>query len=122
MDGQLDISYFFESKEAMRSHFQDAHLTRQQVADFLCIDRTTIWRWENEIIKSILIIGSAYQTKTTHLCRYQRFILIGILALRRGLVEQKPYTYEEVKNYLKKRQINLTVQQFENWIGEMFNG
>jgi hypothetical protein len=98
--------------------------TREQFAQRFNIGRTTVWRWEDSIIRLVFPLAQEYQGGLHHpfLDSYQRFILAIVFLLKNGLlVEGKYMTYDEIKDYLKNKQQNLTREKFTNWIQRSIN-
>ncbi len=113
---KLDILDFFDNRSGVRSQFEPYFLSREQWADCLGIGRTTIWRWEQKIVRLVIAILQEYQTGHDYLDNYQRFILAAIYALKNGYVESgRKMSNDEVKSYLRKKRTSLTREQFENW-------
>lgn len=113
---KLEIWDFFDRRSGVKSQFDPYFLSREQWADCLGVGRTTLWRWERNIIRLVIAILSEYQTGHDYLDNYQRFILAAIYALKNGYVEEgRKMSNEEVKSYLRNRRDKLTRMQFENW-------
>ena len=99
-------------------------MSRWKWANELGIDRQTIRRWENEIIKPKMKFSYHYYNKNERqgkqgLDHYQRFFLCIIFSLMTGWVTGKEMSsYAEVIDYLqeskngKPRWMNLTRDQF----------
>jgi hypothetical protein len=113
---KIEIWDFFDHRSGVRSQFDPHFLSREQWAECLGIGRTTIWRWEQNIIRLVVAVLSEYQTGHDYLDGYQRFILAAIYALKNGYVEEgKKMSNDEVKAYLRSKRSELTRDQFENW-------
>lgn len=113
---KLEIWDFFDHRNGVKSQFDSYFLSREQWANCLGVGRTTIWRWERNIIRLVVSILQEYQTGNDYLDGYQRFILAAIYALKNGYVEEgRKMSNEEVKSYLRKKRGELTRIKFENW-------
>lgn len=113
---KIELWNFFDHRQGVKTQFDPYFTSRGQWADCLGIGRTTIWRWEQNIIRLVVSILQEYQTGHDYLDNYQRFILAAIYALKNGYVEEgNKMSNAEVKAYLRKKRDFLTRQQFENW-------
>ncbi|MEH2201234.1 hypothetical protein [Nostoc sp.] len=113
---KLEIWDFFDHRSGVRSQFDPYFLSRHEWAQCMGIGRTTIWRWEEKIIRLVIAILQEYQTGHDYLDNYQRFILAAIYALKNGYVESgRKMSNDEVKAYFREKRTLLTRKQFENW-------
>jgi hypothetical protein len=113
---QHEYFQILESKNLLSAHFQPFYQSRKDWAVILRCDRTSIWRWEREIIRLVFPLLKEYR-KSKFLDNYQRFILALIHAQRQGWCDGKKREYDEIKDWLKQSHAYLTRQQFNNWLG-----
>jgi hypothetical protein len=73
------------------------YVGREYWASTLGCDRTTIWRYESQIIKPV--ISEEYQA-SRFLDEYQQYILAVCLAQSRGWVDGKKRQYTEIQEWL----------------------
>ncbi|BAZ39441.1 hypothetical protein NIES4101_53940 [Calothrix sp. NIES-4101] len=90
-------------------------MAREDWALIMRCDRTTLWRYEQQIIRLVFPILKEYQI-SKFLDGYQRYILALIIAHKRGWTDGKKREYQEIKDWLKRSHSVLTREQFENWI------
>ncbi len=112
---QHEYFQILESKNLFSGHFQPFYQSRKEWGLILGCDRTSIWRWEQEIIRLAFPILREYR-KSIFLDNYQRFILALIHAQRQGWLDGKKREYCEIKNWLKLQHPHLTREQFNNWV------
>ena len=97
-------------------------LTQEETAKLLGICRTTVWRWETNVIKTSPVIVNEYFTletkviRRTYLDNYQRFILWLILMFKSGESGYIPITYEGVSRVLSLGFKHTKRKNFEDWI------
>ncbi|MBD2254634.1 hypothetical protein [Nostoc parmelioides] len=99
--------------------FEDNLLTRTEWSYVLGIDRTTLWRWEKDIIYKVAPIKTAYLStdrgaRTHYLDAYQRFLLTCIFIFK-GYVAQGMKTNKQAITFLKINFNQLKREQFEAW-------
>ena len=112
---QHGIFEILESKGLFRSQFEPFYMGREEWALILQCDRTTLWRYERQIIRLVFPILKEYEI-SKFLDNYQRCILALIYAQKQGWIDGKKREYPEIKDWLKRSRSQLTREQFNNWI------
>jgi hypothetical protein len=112
---QHGIFEVLESKGLFRSQFEPFYMGREEWALILRCDRTTLWRYERQIIRLVFPILKEYQI-SKFLDNYQRCVLALIYAQKQGWIDGKKREYPEIKEWLKRSHTHLTREQFDNWI------
>jgi hypothetical protein len=98
--------------------YQDYWTSRQEWADFLGTSRSTLYRYEEHIIRLVLVVLREYR-KENQLDPYHRFILGLIHALSMGKINGKKYRTAEIKTWLRSNQDFLTREVFDIAIKEI---
>lgn len=95
--------------------FTNTVLSREEWSEVLAIERSTIWRWEKEVIEKVRSIKEEYwvqeRSRFYYLDPYQRFLIAYIRSLKKGTRA----TYRSVRITLIKSIDQLKRTQFESW-------
>lgn len=116
------VNRYVESEVNIRESFEDVYLTRKEWSNILGISRTTIWRYERNIIRYCVGIKQEYRNgdrgeRSNYLNNYQRWILTvikGCLAVD-GLGMK---TSSDVIVFLTRNKAAFSIKSFENWRNE----
>ncbi|MBD2441380.1 hypothetical protein [Nostoc sp. FACHB-110] len=94
----------------------DNLLSRKELANILGVNRTSIWRWERNIIDKIHPIKQRYylNSRSPYLDAYQRFLLIIIFIIKQE-IDESLLKNSEPKRFLKLNFQELTRENFELW-------
>ncbi|WP_226890081.1 hypothetical protein [Nostoc sp. MG11] len=114
------ILIYMKQDFQIRDAFLDNLLSREEWAKFLGFHRTTLWRWEEQIINEILPLKHSYYEKhrgarSNYLDAYQRFLSAIIYFLKGGQVEKGIKNNAQVKEFLKRNFMHLRRKDFEQW-------
>lgn len=104
----------------IRDAFLDNYLSREEWANLLGFHRSTLWRWEVQIINQVLPLRFSYYEKcqgvrSNYLDGYQRFLLAVIYLLKGESLEKGVKNNIEVKEFLKRNFMHLRRKDFEKW-------
>lgn len=116
----LDILVDMKQDFKIRDAFLDNLLSRTQWANFLGFHRSTLWRWEEQIISKIPPLKSSYYenhrgVRSNYLDGYQRFLLAIIYLLKGESVEKGIKNNAQVVKFLKRNFMHLRRKEFEKW-------
>lgn len=106
-----------EAKGVFRGQFEDFYMARSHWAEFLNCSRTTLWEYEQKIIRLVFPVMVQYR-KADFLDGYQRFILALIYGHSQGWMDGKRRKYGEIKDWLKRSHEYISREQFEAWISK----
>jgi hypothetical protein len=115
-----DILIYMKQDFQIRDAFLDNLLSREDWANFLGFHRTTLWRWEEQIINEIPPLKHSYYEKyrgarSNYLDSYQRFLSAVIYLLKGGEVEKGIKNNAQVREFLKSNFMHLRRKDFEKW-------
>jgi hypothetical protein len=115
-----NILIYMKQNPKICDAFLDNLLSREQWASFLGFHRTTLWRWEEEIINAIPPLEASYYNsgrtaRSNYLDSYQRFLSVFIFLLKSKEIGKGVKNNAEVKEFLKINFMHLRRKDFEKW-------
>ncbi|MBD2535438.1 hypothetical protein H6G97_41005 [Nostoc flagelliforme FACHB-838] len=104
----------------IRDAFLDNLLTRTEWVSTLGVNRTTLWRWESEIINKIPPLKTSYYesergVRSNYLDPYQRFLSAVIYLLKDESIKKGVKNNSQVIQFLKFNFMHLRRSNFEQW-------
>jgi hypothetical protein len=104
----------------IKDAFLDNLLTREEWVSILGFHRTTLWRWEEDIINKIPPLkASYYETqrgiRSNYLDAYQRFLSAVIFLLKDESIKKGVRNNIQVIQFLKFNFMHLRRTNFEQW-------
>jgi hypothetical protein len=104
----------------IKDAFLDNLLTREEWVSILGFHRTTLWRWEEDIINKIPPLKTSYYEserglRSNYLDPYQRFLSAVIFLLKDESIKKGVKNNSQVIQFLKFNFMHLRRKNFEQW-------